>query len=145
MVRSANDKSEPVAGVSRHSFSCFPRLVGATLLLAPRGDLDCAVLPALTAVRKLISPRLSAVHVDLHSVPFMDSTGVNFLMSLYVDCRRLEIELEISGMRPHQRRLLEFVGHPLFTLCKQGSDHRPTGRIARPGHRKCPPDTTVKK
>ncbi|WP_412079178.1 STAS domain-containing protein [Streptomyces xanthophaeus] len=42
----------------------------------------------LTAARDLLGPSVSAVHIDLSDVPFMDSSGVNFLNSLQDDCAR---------------------------------------------------------
>ncbi|MEU0375342.1 STAS domain-containing protein [Streptomyces sp. NPDC006283] len=105
-------------------FSCSARLEGSTLLLTPKGEIDFATRPALNTIRQLISPRLSTVRINLHNVPFMDSTAVNFLTSLQTGCRQFNIQLEITGLNLQQRKLLEiFTGHPLLTLLPKQLPH----------------------
>lgn len=101
-------------------FHCLVRIEGAKLLLTPSGDMDFAALPTLTAARALIGPYTSAVHVELGGVPFMDSSGVNFLTSLQDDCERRGITLEIAGLRSQPRQLLTFIGDRLLALCDRG-------------------------
>ncbi|MBT2544850.1 STAS domain-containing protein [Streptomyces sp. ISL-44] len=105
-------------------FACLVRIEGSKLLLAPSGDIDFAALPTLTAARCLIGHGVSAVDIDLSSVPFMDSSGINFIASLQDVCERRGIALQIVGLRPQPRQLLAFIGDRLLTLCERGSSQQ---------------------
>ncbi|WP_412075603.1 STAS domain-containing protein [Streptomyces xanthophaeus] len=114
--------SENPIGPGLADFHCLVRIEGAKLLLTPSGDMDFAALATLTAVRALIDPYTSAVHVELGGVPFMDSSGINFLTSLQDDCGRRGIALEVAGLRSQPRQLLMFIGDRLYALCARGCD-----------------------
>ena len=47
---------------------------------------------------------------DLHEVPYMDSTGLGMLASLYARCQSKGIQLSITGLSPRVQELFRLTG-----------------------------------
>lgn len=82
--------------------------VGASLVLAPKGDVDMARSPIL---RKAISDGLKsgtkALVMDLSSVPYMDSSGLATLVEALQNARKAQVSLSLCALTPRVRSILE--------------------------------------
>ncbi|MFJ8046016.1 STAS domain-containing protein [Kitasatospora sp. NPDC096147] len=105
------DHADHGAAAPHEQFHCRVERTGSALLLAPCGDLDATVLPLLTAPLELIGPGTGLVRLDLAGVGFMDSSGVSLLIRAHRRCARAGARLEVSGLRPQHRLLLNLLGH----------------------------------
>ncbi|WP_395293050.1 STAS domain-containing protein [Kitasatospora hibisci] len=95
-------------------FHCDVWQEDGALALAPCGDLDIAALPVLAGPLCLVCPPVLRVHLDLSATGFMDSSGLNFLTRLQNRCALAGARLEVTGLRPQHRQLLDLTGYRLF-------------------------------
>jgi anti-anti-sigma factor len=67
---------------ARKEFGARARRAGAVAVVSVHGEVDIATGPRLEAVAKraIGAPQPEALLVDLDDCPFMDSTGLNFLL-----------------------------------------------------------------
>lgn len=86
-----------------------------TIRLQLHGELDLAVVSALSARLAALKAEQRTVRLDLSSLEFMDSTGLGTVLSAVLDARRdgwpLELEpalaravariIDVSGVRPY--------------------------------------------
>ncbi|MFI5533979.1 STAS domain-containing protein [Kitasatospora sp. NPDC051853] len=108
------DHAHHGAAVPCEQFHCTVEHTGDHLLLAPCGDLDATALPRLAGPLYLIGPGTSLVHLDLAAVGFMDSSGLSLLIRARKRCARAGARLEVSGLRPQHRQLLDLLGYTLL-------------------------------
>ncbi|MFJ4672443.1 STAS domain-containing protein [Kitasatospora purpeofusca] len=94
-------------GIPCTEFHCVVEHLEDGLVLAPCGDLDIAALPDLAGPLCLIGPGVGRVQLDLSTVGFMDSSGLAFLTRLQRRCAQAGARLEVAGLRPQHRRLLD--------------------------------------
>ncbi|MEU7580094.1 STAS domain-containing protein [Streptomyces sp. NPDC041068] len=89
------------------------------------GDLDVASAPSLTRVLIPLQPRM--VDLDLSDVTFIDSCGVNVLLSHYRHCRAAGGFLTVIQPSRPVRQVLQILGlEELLTKTRgiDGSDDR---------------------
>jgi stage II sporulation protein AA (anti-sigma F factor antagonist) len=78
------------------------------VLVQVRGELDCDTAPDLFAA--LASLAHEYVELDLSQVPFMDSTGLNLLLSQRRASRRAGGDASLLSCSASVRRVLEVTG-----------------------------------
>jgi anti-anti-sigma factor len=81
-------------------------------VLVVRGELDIATVDQLlaearTALDTTTSP---ALQVDLSGVTFVDSTGLGALVRIRNEAEQHGHEVELVGVRPEVRRVLDLTG-----------------------------------
>jgi anti-anti-sigma factor len=85
-------------------------------VITVRGEMDLQTCPKLARAAAVIPLRGKPLHLDLSGVPFMDSSGLNLLVSLRL---RLDAEggrLALTGLQPQPTRVLQITGaYDLFT------------------------------
>ncbi|MGW7458131.1 STAS domain-containing protein [Streptomyces sp. NPDC054797] len=80
-----------------------------TVMVAAIGDLDAAAEPSLRHVPDAVPTGTTVALIDVHGVPFMDSTGLLLLLDLH---RRLELgglRVLVVGWQPQPQRLMSRV------------------------------------
>ncbi|MFG3207152.1 STAS domain-containing protein [Streptomyces sp. NPDC048192] len=95
-------------------------------VITVQGEMDLQTCPQLARAAAVIPLRGTPLYLDVSGVPFMDSSGLNLLVSLR---RRLDAEgsrLAITGLQSQPTRLLQLTGvYGLFaanTTTADGTD-----------------------
>ncbi|WP_289009912.1 STAS domain-containing protein [uncultured Thermomonospora sp.] len=93
---------------------------GDYAVVTATGELDLYTAPRLqTALASLIHDRADRVVVDLSGVEFCDSTGVNVLLAAMKRLQEQGGTLELAGLRPPVRRILQVTGlDSVFTIAE---------------------------
>lgn len=93
---------------------------GDYAVVTATGELDLYTAPRLqTALASLIRDRADRVVVDLSGVEFCDSTGVNVLLAAMKRLQEQGGTLELAGLRPPVRRILQVTGlDSVFTIAE---------------------------
>lgn len=82
-----------------------------TVAVSPRGDLDVSTSPRLVAcVEGLLAEGRSRIVVDLHSVTFIDSSGLGALVKVHKRAAPLAAEVLVVSPQPHVHRAMEISG-----------------------------------
>jgi anti-anti-sigma factor len=79
-------------------------------IITVRGEMDLHTCPQLARAAAVTPLGGKPLYLDVSGVPFMDSSGLNLLVSLR---RRLDAEgsrLAITGLQPQPTRLLQITG-----------------------------------
>jgi anti-sigma B factor antagonist len=81
---------------------------GATVIVAPEGDVDLARSPALReALKKAQADRPERVVVNLEGVEYMDSSGVATLVEALQAARRTRSRMVLCGLQDRVRSIFE--------------------------------------
>ncbi|OGV41252.1 MAG: hypothetical protein A2X46_01660 [Lentisphaerae bacterium GWF2_57_35] len=83
---------------------------GTDLLIVPDNPLAAATInPLHKELTRLFADagRFQNVVVDLSGVSILDSLGVNLLVGLYKECRKLNKPFRVTGCSPSIRRLFD--------------------------------------
>jgi anti-anti-sigma factor len=85
---------------------------GDTVVVTVSGELDLLAAAKLARpLRELIVERHPAsIDLDMSAVPFMDSTGIQVLVSALADARAAGIPLRVSDASQPVRRVLGMTG-----------------------------------
>lgn len=84
--------------------------LGNGALVAPRGDIDLATVPALDEALRLAEESHKLVVLDLREVPFMDSSGLHTLIAADLRMREQGGRLVVVQGGDQIRRLLGLTG-----------------------------------
>ncbi|MBL1083651.1 STAS domain-containing protein [Streptomyces actinomycinicus] len=91
--------------LSLHVSASFDRIVVMVV-----GDLDHDTCPRIREVTDAVSIRNRIVRLDLAGVAFMDASGLGLLQKLQRYTHAQGGLLELSGLQPEPRRVLELTG-----------------------------------
>lgn len=83
---------------------------GPVLVLALQGEVDYSGQGILDAADRRLAEHDGAVHVDRSHVPFLDSTGMHFLVTAQRRCARNNASFTVTGVQPAPARALAAVG-----------------------------------
>jgi len=85
---------------------------GNPVMVRVTGEVDLLAAPELARpLRELIVRRKPpAIEVDLAGVPFMDSTGIQVLVSAHTDARAADIPFRVRDVSSSVRRVLAMTG-----------------------------------
>ncbi|MFI5639458.1 STAS domain-containing protein [Streptomyces goshikiensis] len=92
-------------------------LSGPRTVLAITGALDMDTCPRVTATTRTVSLDGRTLVLDFSAVTFMDSSGLNMLLTLRNRAEAEQGTLELRGLPSQSLRLLDITGtRDLFTL-----------------------------
>jgi anti-sigma B factor antagonist len=94
---------------------------GSLPLLRVRGEVDIYTAPRLKeAVIAALHPDVPSLIIDLSEVGFLDSTGLQVLMSAKRRTAERGGEVYILGARDHVQRVFYLLGlEKVFVLCRE--------------------------
>ena len=101
--------ARPPADTDR-GLSIADSTTGTRHTLKLRGELDMASVADLYAATTRIAPLAREIILDLSDLTFMDSSGLQLILSLRTHCRRQRCRLLITSANPQVRRLFEVTG-----------------------------------
>jgi anti-sigma B factor antagonist len=107
--------------VNAEAFSVRPEQHDALPVLRVRGDVDIYTAPRLKeAVLAALSLDARSLAIDLSRVEFMDSTGLEVLLSARKRTAERGGDLYVLGARKQVRRLFQLVRlDKVFHLCRK--------------------------
>jgi anti-anti-sigma factor len=100
-------------------FSLSDRAVDDGLhVITPSGEIDIVTAPDFKARLMMVIDRgARRVVVDLSAVPFMDSSGLNALITAQRRASATGAVVALAGMDPNLRKVLELTGlHEVFAI-----------------------------
>ncbi len=99
-----------IGGEDVAPFDLTTRVDNGLVVVAVRGDLDCATAPRLRAALESLHTVGRVVWIDLSATKFMDCAGVGVLVTSRQSLRDLGGDLVLESMSDPVRRVLELTG-----------------------------------
>lgn len=109
-MNTADPPDDREAGRPEPELRFTVRRDGPTMVIALRGDVDLDAEPVLAVAADRLDGFEGPVRVDLADVPYLDSTGVHFLVRLHRRCVEHGSDFTITGTRPLPARTLAMCG-----------------------------------
>ncbi|MGW0364538.1 STAS domain-containing protein [Streptomyces sp. NPDC002990] len=88
------------------SFHTVIQCAGNTVLISAAGELDAAAGPVLGQVLDVVPPEAAVALIDVHEVPFMDSSGLLLFLELHRRAEHRGFRVLVVGWQPQPRRLM---------------------------------------
>ncbi|MEU6890530.1 STAS domain-containing protein [Streptomyces sp. NPDC046557] len=114
-----------------YAFWIGVRRQGNTLLVTPHGAIDHRAEPELARVLAVLPVDGRLVVLDMRGVPFMDLTGLHFLVRLHRRVQENGQQLTGLGWQSQPRRLLNTVLERDHAVDEDAADRRPAARDLR--------------
>jgi len=104
-----------VDSYSGHSFTVRVERDGVSAVLRLSGEFDVACEDSFTrAAEQALAGGTREVLVDLRDLAFIDSSGLRFLIALWMRSRREGFDLSLLQGTGHVRRILDIAGLQRF-------------------------------
>ena len=103
------------------SFHLHTRRIDDAVTIECHGKLTFEHAPQLRNKVRTLIPEEKRIILDLKQVPFMDSSGLGVLVTLYVSCRTRKCKLELVNVSPALASLLSMTN--LLSLFEQAGRH----------------------